>query len=80
MAENGTIKERADREKEENGVTAGRNGERGRRGVKEWSELEETPAGVVVLVWTELSGRGDGSGARVRAQRLDWCDTQKDRA
>lgn len=24
----------------------------------EWSELEETPAGDVVLVWTELSERG----------------------
>lgn len=46
---------------------------------RERSELEETPAGVVVLVWTELSGRGNGSGARVRAQKHDWCDTQKDR-
>ena len=32
---------------------------------REWREREETPAGDVVLVWTELSERGNRLGAGV---------------
>lgn len=74
MAENGTIKERADREKGgklSHGGQKRRTWETGSK--REGSELEETPAGVVVLVWTKLSGRGNGSGARVGSQRHGWC-------
>lgn len=49
-----------------------------------WSELEETPAGDVVLVWTELSERGNWSGAGVCVHHGDMTclyhhNTQKDR-
>lgn len=83
VAENGTIKARADR-KERGKLSRGRQKQRKweMRSKTERRELEETPAGVVALVWAELSGRGNWLGAGVCAYRRDVCafvSPQKDR-